>query len=321
VDALILSILFILNLITVLPYLDAKKWWIRICVFFSPQTLMLSTILLIMVNIYSLSTFNLLFYINIAILFFIHFRNILPYTVLMKKEVQDDPAHHSTLTSIKILTSNVLQDNKGSDLLLKEIKKNDPDVILTLETNAEWEKKLKELESIYPYTVKNPQENLYGLHLYSKYKIKNSHLRFLVQQDVPSLKCMLEVNGKSVLFYGLHPRPPIKGEALSSKPRDTMFRIIGNEVSKLDIPVIVTGDMNDVPWSKNSKKFKRTSGLFDPRVGRGFYPSFHAKFPIIGQWPIDQCYVSKDFKFRHIEKLDHIGSDHFPMLFELSLST
>jgi hypothetical protein len=81
--------------------------------------------------------------------------------------------------------------------------------------------------------------------------------------------------------------------------------------------VIVAGDLNDVAWSHTSRLFRRLSRLVDPRVGRGFYNSYHAQC-VWMRWPLDHVFYSPDFLLRGLRRLPAFGSDHFPLLIELA---
>ena len=72
---------------------------------------------------------------------------------------------------------------------------------------------LAELEKDYPYTVFMPLSNTYGMLFYSRLKLENPELKFLLEPDVPSVHAtILLPSGAPVKFHGLHPRPPAPQE-------------------------------------------------------------------------------------------------------------
>jgi len=241
---------------------------------------------------------------------------ILPYTKFWKSEVQgtdnDNPAEH-----LSLITANVLMTNEEPEHLIKLVKEYKPDMLVTLETNKWWEKHLEVLEEDLPHTVKCPLENLYGMHLYSRFPLQDTELSYLVEDDVPSIHTCIELDCKaSVRMHFLHPAPPSPSENEKSKERDAELVIVAKNVSKSDQPLVVTGDLNDVAWSKTTRLFRKISGLLDPRVGRGMFNTFHAKYKFL-RWPLDHIFISDHFRLCRIERLPDIGSDHFPLYTEL----
>ena len=110
---------------------------------------------------------------------------VLPYTRLWRHEVLsskvNDPARQ-----LSILTANVLQTNKNSEALIDRVNELKPDVLVTLESDFWWEKRLEVIENEMPYSVKCPLDNLYGMHVYSRLPISEEKISFLVEKDVPS---------------------------------------------------------------------------------------------------------------------------------------
>ena len=242
---------------------------------------------------------------------------IIPYTPLYKREVKR-VSNEDTSRKLSVLSSNVYMPNNDFRKLIEHVRNRHPDFLVTLESNEKWQKGISEIESEYPYRKFCPLENLYGMHLYSKIPFEEATLRFMIEDDVPSMRVKINHHGQEVLLYFLHPKPPSPTENTYAKPRDIELTVVGEEIAKTEGPIIVAGDLNDVAWSPTTRKFKKISGLLDPREGRGFFNTFHAKYPLV-KWPLDHVFHSKHFGLVNIEKLEGVGSDHYPLYTELAL--
>lgn len=308
-------------LATLLPLSRHSHWVIRGMDFPRIQFSIFATILLV-AHFFFLDTQSIITKALITVTFLCLICQlwwILPYTFFWPKEVitsSDDDADKQ----LSILTSNVLTPNRNADTLIDLIKKHQPDVVVTLESDQWWEDKLKELETAMPYSVKCPLDNLYGMHVFSKLPISEQEICFLVEKDVPSIHASLELRtGDKVRFHFLHPAPPSPTENPSSAERDAELVIVARSVTESEQPVIVTGDLNDVAWSATTRLFRKVSGLLDPRVGRGVFNTFHVDYPLL-RWPLDHLFHSQHFTLQDIRRLPSIGSDHFPLLTRLSFT-
>lgn len=241
---------------------------------------------------------------------------IFPYTPLAAVQVQRSraPTHEG---SLRLLIANVLMQNHECDRFLQLVHAVDPDMILAVEIDDRWLVQLQPLEHIYPYAVRQPQDNMYGMLLLSRLQLIDPQVRFMVQKDIPSIHTEVELrNGVRLVFYGLHPRPPEPLRDQDAIPRNAELLLVGGEISNHNRPSVVAGDLNDVAWSQTNELFLRLSGLLDPRVGRGFYNTFNANNPLF-RFPLDHIFHSSCFTLRALRRLGHIGSDHFPMCVEL----
>ena len=239
---------------------------------------------------------------------------VLPYTFVWKKQVKTvTKTELQSERQISLIVSNVLTPNTQYNLLLQQIRQHQPDLILTLESDAHWEQALSVLEDDYPYRVAVPLGNLYGMHLYSRLALEDIEVKFILSDEIPSIHATVILrSGQPVQLYCLHPKPPSPTEAKDSTLRDAELLIVGDQIKDLDESCIVMGDLNDVAWSRTTRLFQRISGLLDPRVGRHFVNTFHADYPLL-RWSLDHVFHSTDFALVQMQRLPHIGSDHFPV--------
>jgi endonuclease/exonuclease/phosphatase (EEP) superfamily protein YafD len=234
---------------------------------------------------------------------------IWPYTPLM--ETQAKAAEGCAPASrVKLLTSNVLMTNDDAARLKAAIEETDPDIVFLVETDERWDQRMAFLKSSYPHAVRRPLDNTYGMLLYSRLPLISPRVRFLVEDDVPSIKTGVRLkSGARVDLYGLHPKPPPHQDTAQ---RDAELIIVAREVAKSRVPAIVLGDLNDVAWSDTTDLFQEISHLLDPRVGRGTYATFNANWPLF-KWPLDHVFFAASFQLIGLQTLGKIGSDHLPV--------
>lgn len=292
------------------------EWWFRGADFPRLQILILGIVAFVLLLIWDApwDLWREIILIGLIAALAYQLKMVLPYTFIWKKQVKQvrkdqlDPSKQ-----ISILVSNVLTPNKKYDALIAQIKEYQPDIVLTLETDDVWQKALSVIESDYPYKVPVPLNNLYGMHLYSRLKLENTEVKFILSNEIPSIHTAVVLNsGQKVQLYCLHPKPPSPTEAKDSKLRDAELLIVGDQIKDLDESCIVMGDLNDVAWSRTTRLFQRISGLLDPRVGRHYINTFHADYPLL-RWSLDHVFHSIDFALVEMKRLAHMGSDHFPV--------
>ncbi|MCV2885104.1 endonuclease/exonuclease/phosphatase family protein [Aestuariibacter sp. AA17] len=311
--------LFVL-MATVLPLFNKQVWWIRAFDFPRVQFAALSFIILL-VSLFTLPLLHqdtwLLLGIHVVCIAY-QLSWILPYTLIAKPEVNALSDTDTPDAEITIITANVLMTNSDPKPLLSHIAHYRPDILVTLETDKKWEKYLHCIEDDYPYSVKCPLDNLYGMHLYSKLPLNNASLKFLVEDDVPSIHTSVALpSGVLLQLHCMHPAPPSPTENDESTERDIELILLAKQLKDDDSPIIVTGDLNDVAWSKSTRLFRQISRLLDPRVGRGMFNTFHANH-WFARWPLDHLFHSQHFKIKQVKRLSNIGSDHFPLMTKLA---
>jgi endonuclease/exonuclease/phosphatase (EEP) superfamily protein YafD len=317
-EALLLAVGTTMVAATALPLLRADAWWIRWFDF--PRLQILAAAALVLAGWLALATGSLLDCVFVGLLLAaIAYQcyMMFPYTVLARKQVEQS-RRATPESTVRLLFANVLMPNRESGRLKELIREADPDLVLAVEADDWWRGQLGYLRQTHPHAVEHPRGNTYGMLLYSRLELVEPKVMFLVQDDVPSIHARLRLRGgQEIELRCLHPRPPAPQEAEEATVRDAELLIVGKDLKRRGAPAIVIGDLNDVAWSRTNYEFQDISGLLDPRIGRGFYHSFHAKYPFL-RYPLDHCFHSKHFRLVSFRRLGRFGSDHFPMCIALS---
>lgn len=301
-----------------IPFMREQTWWLRAWTYARLQMLVLCSLsALIYLFLPGLeSLWDKLIWVILIISAIGCLKDVLPFTKIMPKQTRpykDSEPH----ISIRLMVGNVLMENIDFADYLHQIERVQPDIIFLVETDERWRDKLSTLENDYPYRYLLPLPDFNGMLFYSRFPIVDVQERYLVQDHIPSLTLDLDVGHTQPLrFYGVHPRPPRPEDDTADLDKELSF--IASECGHMSVPIIVTGDLNDVGWSSTTKKFLRVSGLLDPRHGRGLYNSYNAKNPLI-RWPLDHVFHSKHFSLIDMQRLKPYGSDHFPLLIHFAL--
>ena len=307
-------------IVTMLPFLRSKVWWVRVWEFPRFQLAVVGVLALTGAVLATHGSRSLGFWLSAGVLggaVLFQAAHVWRYSRFAPLEVEQ--SRTTTQPRLTVAVSNVLQSNRASDRVIRVLTASDADVMLFVETDDWWRDRLDVLLRTHPHTVQCALSNTYGMLLYSRLPLRDTSIDFLVQPDIPSIQARVRLaNGSSVWLNCVHPRPPAPGESDESLERDAELLLVGKRVCDAEQPVVVCGDLNDVAWSRTTRLFQKTSGLVDPRKGRGMFSTFHAKFPGL-RFPLDHILHSTDFRFVEMRRLPYVGSDHFPVVATLSL--
>lgn len=311
----------LLVLVTAVPLLRFDQWWIRVLDFPRIQFAISGSLLVVLYACFwqRLGVYDIVVSGLLLLALGYQMVKIFPYTVLMPKQILAAESH-SGGDSVSLLVINVMMENRESLALLDIVRDYDPDMILTMETDAWWEEALRSLEQRYPNTLKAPLDNTFGMLLHSRLDLVDPKIRYILKDGVPSMHMQVVLpSGERVFLHFVHPEPPNPKYATETTKRDAELLMVGRHVDHRDKPTIVAGDFNDVPWSTTTNLFRKTSGLLDLRVGRRMCCTFDASNPLL-RWPLDHVFLSTHFKLVRMEKGPAWGSDHFPFFIKMSLS-
>ena len=308
----------LLIVLSILPFFKNQHWIFRVPEFMKIQILILQLIILI-IGFLFVETSKMFWLVTFfqTVLVFYHLHILIRYTKFYKaKKIVRAPFFSET---ISVISCNVYQFNKDYGRFHQLIRKYEPEIFITMESNSDWENANRILETDYPYTEKVTLENTYGMHLYSKIPIDFSKAHFFVADDLPSIEAHFTSKVHQFCVFAVHPPPPSPTEETTSKERDGDLLSVAKKVKEHLLPTVVIGDFNTVAWSETSILFRKTSELIDARVGRGILATFHAKYWFF-RIPLDLLFHSPEIFIEKLDTLENIGSDHFPIYCKFHLN-
>ncbi len=308
----IITISCLLIVMGVLPFIPNQHWLFRTPEFLKLQLFVIQ-VLVFIATFFFLVDYPWLWAIQAlqAALMGYHAYLLIRYTKFWRTPAKGTGAQASD--KVKIIACNIYQYNKEHQRFIQLIQREQPDIFLTMESDAEWERAMRTLEADYPNHEKVTLDNTYGMHFYTKLKIIRVQTHYFVADDLPSIEAELETrDGQRFVFFGVHPPPPSPTEEETAKERDGDLLCVAKRVKKHRLPVVVTGDFNNVAWAKSSILFRKTSELIDARIGRGILATFHAKYWFF-RVPLDLLFHSPDVFIDQLFIYPSVGSDHFPI--------
>lgn len=309
-----------LLVLTLLPLIRTGHWVARVCDFPRLQILGLCLIplalLAVSVMLGSWGYVHTVLVVTIAAMAIWQSWRIVHYTRFWPCDVPD---HVASGQSLELMIVNLDFENHEKDAVLGVLQKTPVDVLLLIEIDEAWSEALNPLRETYPQEEGAVRGDGLGLLVMSRLGFKDSETRHLVNDDRASVRCQIRVGTELVEINALHPRPPglkasEKDERHNSRERDAELVLIAKEIQEAGpMHRLVVGDLNDVAWSHTTRLFRRLSGLKDPRIGRSYLSTYHARYPLL-RYPLDHIFVSDEIGVSRLERIRVPGSDHFGII-------
>jgi endonuclease/exonuclease/phosphatase (EEP) superfamily protein YafD len=229
------------------------------------------------------------------------------------------PAEQTSDRQIRVMVSNVLTSNQRYEDFIDYVRSENPDILVILEMDLTWQQQIQPLKSLLPYSIEQPQQDNFGIALFSKIPPIDPQVQYWGKGAVlvPSLTANITIRDRVVSLIATHPVPPLNDEYSIS--RNSQMNEIADYVRQVGNEAIVMGDLNMSMWSPYYRKFIDRANLKNTRQGFGIQPSWPTNLPLL-QIPIDHCLVTANIKTSKNRIGQDIGSDHYPLIADLLLS-
>lgn len=214
-----------------------------------------------------------------------------------------------------LVSVNLNSRNQDVSAVLDFTRAEQPDVLVLQEFTLRWAADLAALESEFPHYFQRPQEDSYGLALYSRWPITAAQA-IALGDSTPALNTEIATADGPLQVIAVHLRPPMTGPWAAE--RAAQFKHLAKLARISQLPLAVVGDFNATPWSPGFRHWTDTSQLQHGPSGGGLAYTWPVAIPIF--WiPIDACVVNADLIITSQRRGNSIGSDHYPLITSVQL--
>ena len=215
---------------------------------------------------------------------------------------------------LRIVSSNLYFRNKHYDRIIDFIGNSNADVVVLQEATTQSLQQLRILRSQYPHVRYQPNRNIHGIAILSRYPISKFESSNF---SVPYLRAEIKLKGRKVTVLNTHLFTPTSAWRFENRNKD--LSEFGSIIRSTEGYVIVAGDFNMSIWSPYYTKFVKETHLKDARTGFGLVPTWPTHMPLV-MIPIDHFLVSSNVKILNFQTGTSIGSDHLPLVLDVALS-
>ncbi|WP_299358216.1 endonuclease/exonuclease/phosphatase family protein [uncultured Paracoccus sp.] len=300
-----------LVLVALLPLVPTDRWFVRMADFPRLQFLILSIPVALAAALLGRNGGWLRWgAVAVALAGLSHGVTLWPW-ITGSREAASCPAGSDRLS---VLVANVRMTNDPDRRLVDIVTAADPDLFLALETNDDWSRALEPLQTRLPHVIAEPDGDYYGIMLMSRLPLVDAQVIYPADVTTPSIHAQIPLpSGRTVVFQGLHPRPPHPGQ--SARSRDA--QILATATALAAAPsYVLAGDLNATPWETTIRAAADVAGWRDPRRAFGYTATYSAR-SWWRRWPLDYVLPSPDWTVGRFDRLPAFGSDHLPILAEL----
>ncbi len=214
----------------------------------------------------------------------------------------------------QIMSINAYKNNLNLEKLREVIEKIDPEILLIMEMTNNTQTAISNTLKNYSDILKTPVRDGFEICLLSKKPFINSDISWHSTGKTPLLTATVKINSQKYQIFCAHPKPALNNSWY--KQRQEYFSEIQNIISTSDLPVLVLGDFNSVPWEKKFQKFLENTNLKTTLSGYGYKITWPVFFPVFGI-PMDHILITQGQQYFDLKVGPYSGSDHFPISINL----
>lgn len=217
--------------------------------------------------------------------------------------------------TLKVLLANVQSANTEYERLLTLVGVERPDVVVLQEVNRRWESAVRTLHEAYPSRLEVVRDDNFGIAVYSAQAWSEAVSIPSPPLGFPTL-IVDHAAGQGLRLITTHPHTPLGQWGFDA--RNTQLMDVGTHVRQSKLPVLVIGDLNATMWSPVLTELMEAANLRNVRRGFGLVATWPVWFTPL-MIPIDHGLYTPGLTIHNVRSGPAIGSDHLPLIIELSI--
>lgn len=246
---------------------------------------------------------------------------VFTFAPLFLPKVQITPSPDRTTLKIMSYNMHAIKDIRG---IAEVIRQEKPDILLIQEySNRLVSPSFHGLDNLYPELYMEVASKDFRQATFSRYPIKLISVEY---EKGRTQKMQIETPAGSIEVWNVHPMPPY---LIPPEEFDAQISALTEDIAQIKGPLIVAGDLNATDQSEAYRKINHylQDAYWETGWGFGFsYPAppysfMDMPFQTGPLWRIDYVFHSQHFSAISAHTLTTSGgSDHFPVVVELSIA-
>lgn len=235
------------------------------------------------------------------------------WIIIPQQQARAAAAARPAVAEFELLSFNVLNHNIGNSApIVDMVLERDADAVILMEA-APLFADLERLRAVYPYGIGCEAEATCDTLLVSKTPLEEGSRLTQLSHFSPRrvIYAATEIEGQRVNLVAVHMTKPYFDSASQIESRQLML-----DLRRLEGPVVIAGDFNAAPWSRNLIWLMRNANLITGNAYPGTWPVEFGDFGV----PIDTMFTRAPAIITSIEGLpDPLGSNHRGIVARITL--
>jgi endonuclease/exonuclease/phosphatase (EEP) superfamily protein YafD len=220
--------------------------------------------------------------------------------------------------ALRVIQFNVLTNNTEIEDAAAWLVEQQPDVVVAQETDRRWTEGLAVgMDGWTLLQTDTARSDNFGMAVLVRDGVEVTAIEVFDRQSLPAIAVTIAVGSQSALLYAVHTLPPIGVDnvEVANEQLDLAADVLASHTG----PQILVGDLNTSRWGASYRRIEPDLGLRNAADGFGLTGSWPSPLWFTGMIGIDHILVSDGIRVDHWEVGPDLGSDHRPVLADLTI--